>query len=175
MVLRESTLTEAAAQVPVPILQRLSESVLRRRVRQSSYDELVDSLRSGAPWYSPFALPPVREAVDLLEYIVHHEDVRRVDPGVEPRAIPVARQRAVWQRLRVFSVSTMRAAPVGAKFVWPGNGAFTAHHSRGETVTVTGEPVELALVAFGRQRVAHVEYEGSPDAVAALTGARIGI
>jgi hypothetical protein len=42
-------------------------------------------------------------------------------------------------------------------------------------VTVGGEPVELALVAFGRQRVAQVDYDGSAADVATVSGAKIRI
>ena len=41
--------------------------------------------------------------------------------------------------------------------------------------TVTGDPVELALVAFGRQRVAHVDYDGTAEDVDVVRGARIAI
>ena len=34
-------------------------------------------------------------------------------------------------------------------------------------VTVTGEPLELALLAFGRQRVAQVDYDGAAEDVGA--------
>jgi hypothetical protein len=39
-------------------------------------------------------------------------------------------------------------------------------------VTVTGEPSELLLFAFGRQRVARVELEGEPDAVTTVRDTR---
>ena len=42
-------------------------------------------------------------------------------------------------------------------------------------VTVTGDPVELALVAFGRQRVAQVVYDRDPTDVATVSGAKISI
>ncbi len=40
---------------------------------------------------------------------------------------------------------------------------------------MTGDPVELALVAFGRQRVAHVDYDGTAEDVDVVRGARIAI
>ena len=37
---------------------------------------------------SPFALPGVDKLLNTTEYVVHHEDVRRAQPGWEPRALP---------------------------------------------------------------------------------------
>ena len=42
-------------------------------------------------------------------------------------------------------------------------------------VTVSGEPVELLLVAYGRLRVASVELEGAPEAIDALRAAHLGV
>jgi hypothetical protein len=45
----------------------------------------------------------------------------------------------------------------------------------GQSVVVTGDPVELALVAFGRQRVATADYAGDERAVATLADAAINV
>jgi hypothetical protein len=42
-------------------------------------------------------------------------------------------------------------------------------------VRITGEPVELALFAFGRHAVAQVDYDGAADDIATARGARLGI
>ena len=42
-------------------------------------------------------------------------------------------------------------------------------------MTVTGPAEELALVAFGRQSVARVDYTGPDDAVAQVRGATIAV
>jgi hypothetical protein len=43
----------------------------------------------------------------------------------------------------------------------------------GQSVVVSGDPVELTLVAFGRQRVATVDYSGDETSVAQLVSAAI--
>jgi hypothetical protein len=43
----------------------------------------------------------------------------------------------------------------------------------GQSVVVSGDPVELTLVAFGRQRVAAVDYFGDEGSVAQLVRASI--
>jgi hypothetical protein len=42
-------------------------------------------------------------------------------------------------------------------------------------VTVTGEPGELLLFAYGRQEAARVELEGDKDAVERALAARLGL
>src|SRR5512142_1942830 len=45
------------------------------------YSECVALVRKGAPGWSPMGMPGVRDVVNLTEYVVHHEDVRRAQPG----------------------------------------------------------------------------------------------
>lgn len=122
-----------------------------------------------------WALPPVREAANLLEYLVHHEDVRRAAPGWEPRLLPVDLQMAVWKKLPVSSRLTLRKVSRRLELSWPGHGRVHTGKRGAPTVEVVGDPVELALFAFGRIEVARVEYRGAPDDVAIVRGAEIGI
>ena len=89
--------------------------------------------------------------------------------------LPLAEQQAVWQRLRMSARLTMRQVPQSVRLVWPGHGEVVTRRSTARQVTVTGDPVELALLTMGRQRVAKVSYDGPPDDVASLSGARIAI
>ena len=67
---------------------------------------------------------------------------------------------------------TLRAVRVPVRLVWPDHGEVSV--GRGDAaVTVTGPPEELALVAFGRQQVARVDYKGSAEAVEQVRGADI--
>ncbi|MDT4934484.1 MAG: hypothetical protein QOK11_2376 [Pseudonocardiales bacterium] len=177
LVQRERSLVEAAGRLPVGSLRRRADEALHELAERTPYDQLVAAVDSGPPFYSPWALAPLREAVNLLEYVVHHEDVRRGVPGTGPRAMPIARQRAIWSRLRLSAPFTMRAVPVGVRLLWPGHGEILTRRAKHgfPVVTVGSEPVELALVAFGRQRVAQVDYDGSAADVATVSGAKIRI
>jgi uncharacterized protein (TIGR03085 family) len=186
LALRERSVAEMAGRLPVAVLRRNAERELRDFAAREPYERVVDAIDQGPSWsdsigWAPVAalwsLPPVREAVNLLEYVIHHEDVRRAADGVAPRAMPVARQRAVWSRLRLGAPLTMRRVPVGVRLVWPGHGEVLTRRARHghPLVTVEGDPVELALVAFGRQRVAQVAYDGSPADVAIVRGATIAV
>jgi hypothetical protein len=100
--------------------------------------------------------------------------VRRTGTGWVPRVLPTQRQAAIWSRLRLGARLTLRAMPVPVRLVWPGHGAVSVGRG-GPGVVVTGPPGELALVAFGRQQVARVGYDGPPDAVERVRGASVAV
>lgn len=175
LVLRERSLVELGGRLPVAALQRRAHDAVTKYASTYSYPDLITRFESGPPLYSAFALPAFREAVNLLEYVVHHEDVRRARPGFEPRELSVGDQAAVFARLRFGARVTLRQVPQGVRLVAPSHGEISAPKRGASTVTVKGDPVELALVIMGRQRVAQVSYEGPPDDVASFSGARISI
>ena len=88
--------------------------------RSVPYDELVRRVHDGPPWWSPLAVPAVADRVNLLEYVVHHEDVRRAGPEPSPpRDIRADRRMAIWSQLRLAARLTLRQAPVGVVLVDP--------------------------------------------------------
>ncbi len=174
LVLRERSLTEVLGRVPSERAHAVAQRALDAYIARTSYREMVAAFADGPPPWSPFAFPPAREAVNLLEYVIHHEDVRRAADGWVPRVLPAQRQAAVWSRLRLGARLTLRSVPVPVRLVSPDHGEVSV--GRGAAaVTVTGAPEELALVAFGRQQVARVDYEGSAEAVERVRHADIAI
>lgn len=175
VILRERSLTQAANQLPVDAARRWSHDRIIRYAEEVPYDELVRRVHDGPPRWSPLAVPAVAERVNLLEYVVHHEDVRRAGPQpLPPRDIPGDRRAAIWSQLRSAARLTLRQAPVGVVLVGLDDAPVVARTPvDGQSVVVSGDPVELALVAFGRQRVAIVEYSGDESSVAKLVGAAI--
>ena len=186
LVLRERSVAEMSGRLPVRALQRRAERGMDDFAARTPYADLVRAIEAGPSWHDlvgpvPVAwiwsIPAVREQANLLEYLVHHEDVRRAAPGWEPRALPADVQAAVWKKLPGLIRLTMRGAQPGVALHSPGHGTLRTPRARrdGTAVTVSGAPVELALFAFGRQAVAQVSYDGSPDDVAKARGARLGI
>jgi len=139
-----------------------------------SFSECVQVVRSGPPAWGPVGMPVVRESVNLLEYVIHHEDVRRAQPGWQPRAVPPELADAVWSRLRIVGRMLFRKAPVGVRMQRNG-GEPTRVRSGTPEVTVVGEPIELALLAYNRRDVARVEFEGDADAVNRLRVGPLGL
>lgn len=173
LVLRERSASEVLGRVPSRRAHQAAQHVIDRYVARTPYSAVVDAVASGPPFWSPFSVPLVRESMNLLEYVVHHEDVRRAADGWVPRLLPAPRQAAVWSRLRMAARLTLRRLPVAVTLEWPAHGSVSV--GRGAAVTVTGAPEELALFAFGRQQVARVSYDGPEEAVEQARGASIPV
>jgi uncharacterized protein (TIGR03085 family) len=174
---------DAAVGIVFGPLARYTGRVQRRLAERKPYPRLVQAIREGPPRLSPVRIAD--EQVNLVEFFVHNEDVRRARPGWEPRAISQDLAEALWRRLRMARF-VLRKVPVGVEFARddqpepdrPG-GPATARvrmtaRARTPTVTVTGAPSELTLWALGRTGAARVRLDGSEDAVQALRTATWG-
>jgi uncharacterized protein (TIGR03085 family) len=135
------------------------------------YEELIELLRTGPPRFSPFSLKQIDEASNVVEFYVHTEDVRRARPDWTPRELDAVFQEALWSRLDRTARLMGRHAPTGVVLRRP-NGQTTVLNKGTPVVTVTGEPSELLLFAFGRQGVAAVALDGDKEAVAKLHEAK---
>jgi uncharacterized protein (TIGR03085 family) len=186
LVLRERSATELLGRLPNRRMQDFAQREIDRLVAREPYERIVAAVEDGPSWRDarfpvPTALvwsvPAVRERANLLEYLVHHEDVRRAGPSWTPRDLPADLVAEVYRRLPVSVRLTMRQVPVGVALQRPGHRpALTPRAKRhGAKVTVTGQPVELVLFAFGRRSVAEVELTGEPADIAAVTKAPVGL
>ncbi|MFI6337504.1 TIGR03085 family metal-binding protein [Streptomyces sp. NPDC050535] len=134
---------------------------------EKPYEELIQLIRTGPPRFSPFNLKQIDEAANTVEFYVHTEDVRRARPDWTPRVLDSVFQDALWSRLERTARLTGRGAPTGLVLRRP-DGQTAVAHKGTPVVTVTGEPSELLMFAFGRQSAADVELEGDKDAIAKL-------
>src|SRR6478672_2274898 len=87
-----------AVGIAVPALAGLAERDMARLARQD-FGVLVERLRH--PRLTPYALPPVDRLLNTLEYLVHHEDLLRAEPGWEPRELDQRDQSRLWSAIRV--------------------------------------------------------------------------
>ena len=149
----------------VPVAAQWSEKV-RRQYARRDYDELVDAFAAGPPRLSVFALPGADAVANLAEHFLHCEDVRRAQPGWQPRTLDPRYERALWKSLAARGRLLLRRSPVGVVLVVP-DGPRRHVRPGPVTVVVTGRPGELLLHASGRGAQAVVEVSGPPDAVAA--------
>lgn len=174
LVRRERSVVEIAARIGLPVIGPAADRSLRGYAEHHDFSELVSTFRGGPPFWSAFALPPLREAANLLEYVIHHEDVRRgADPDAAPRTLPADREAAIFDRLRSAAKLMMRGAPVPVELRWDGSHAIAVGRGPAQVVA-TGAPVELALLAFGRQRAARVDYTGDAASIESLRTASLG-
>lgn len=127
------------------------------------YQALVSRFAAGPPAWSPMSW--AGEQINLVEYLIHHEDIRRAGAApVEPRPILDTEADAVWKPLGLFGRLGMRKAPDGVVLATPEGAVHVAKKAR-TGVTLVGEPLELALYLQGRREVARVEVTGPPEAV----------
>ncbi|MFD5100218.1 TIGR03085 family metal-binding protein [Streptomyces albidochromogenes] len=138
------------------------------------YEELIQLIRTGPPRMSPYALKQLDEAANTVEFYVHAEDVRRAQPDWTPRELDAVFANALWSRVEKAARVLGRKAPVGVVLRRPDGQTAVARRGT-PVVTVTGEPGELVLFAFGRQEAAQVEMEGDKDAIERLRDAKLGI
>jgi uncharacterized protein (TIGR03085 family) len=122
------------------------------------YADLVARVRSGPPRWLPTAWPPVAAVVDTAEYAIHHEDVRRAQPGWAPRELPREAQDLLWGNVVFFGRAAVGRVP-GALVLRRSDapGVQRRYGSGTPETVVEGEPLELLLWASGREDVARVE------------------
>jgi uncharacterized protein (TIGR03085 family) len=164
---------KAWAGIAVPRLGGLAERAMTDQAGRP-YPEIVAGVRAGAPKWSPMGLPGAKDLVNLLEFVIHHEDVRRAQPGWGPRAVPASLADPVWRAIRLGAKATLRKAPDGVTLRRAGTDSSVQAKKGPLTVMVTGDPVELALFTSGRQRAARVDLDGDDAAVSRLVATPLG-
>ena len=173
LVVRESR-PDAAAGIVVAPLSGWTERV-QRSAATRAWPELVRSVRTGPPTLSVFSLPGMEGMANLVEYVVHHEDVRRAQPGWAPRDLPADLADELWSRLRQMGRLMYRRVPVGVTLVrTDGTGGELVVRDRQPMITLTGPVLELLLRTYGRTAV-RLDVSGDPDAIAAFEGASLGV
>jgi uncharacterized protein (TIGR03085 family) len=155
----------------IPALSDTTERRMAQARERYGYSELVDKVRQGPPRFSIYAFPRLGAQLNVMEYFVHHEDVRRAGADVRPRSLPASQQQGLWKQLRVAARALTRKAPCGVVLRLPdGAEAVVKKPTELGSVTVTGEAAELVLFCFGRGAVAEVDLTGEPGAVERLRG-----
>jgi uncharacterized protein (TIGR03085 family) len=164
---------DAAPGVILKPLSGWTERVRRGYRDGHSYPELVALVRQ-APAWNPINLGPLDEAANTVEFFIHTEDVRRGGPGWAPRTLDAGLTGALWKRVPSLARLNLRRIRGTVRVDAPGHGGFTVGHGE-PAVTVSGDPGELLLFFFGRQRAARVEITGDERLVDKLQRARFGL
>ncbi len=150
-----------------PPLAGYTEKVRQAARDRAPYDELVATVRRGPP----LLLRPFDGAMNTVEYFIHVEDVRRAQDGWESREISPELADALWARVGAGGM----AKKVGATVVLTSPGRAEKRSGTGPTLTVAGDPGELAMFGAGRQGAANVEISGDPALADQLRSAALGI
>jgi uncharacterized protein (TIGR03085 family) len=178
LVLREHRPDAGAGMLGGPLAAH-TRNVQRKLTERIPYRRLVQIIRNGPPRLSVFALPGADERANVVEFFVHHEDVRRAQPDWEPRKIDQGLSEVLWRRLGMAKF-ILRKAPVGVELARDdepeasgpgGTRVRITAKARTPVVTVTGSPAELTMWTFGRISSARVRLDGSEAAISALNTA----
>jgi len=156
----------------VPALGPVVDKAMRGYA-DTPWPEMIDQLREGPPPWSPFRIGKVDELANGGEFFVHHEDVRRGEPGWEPRPPQAERDELIWTMLGRAGKMMFRRSSPGIVLRRPSGEQQVVKTGPG-LVTIVGEPGELLLVAFGRS-AARVQYEGDPALVESVATAERGV
>jgi uncharacterized protein (TIGR03085 family) len=169
LVIRERR-PDAAPGILIPFFAAHTEKVQNKVAEETDWDELVDMVASGPPLYSPLKL--LDPVANVAEMFIHHEDVRRAQPGWTPRALEPALAGTLRRTLPLMGRLTLAKAP-GRVALRTADGKTVLTAGRGQAVTVTGAPEELLLFSVGR--LAQVEFDGDASAVQAVRDAPKGL
>jgi uncharacterized protein (TIGR03085 family) len=159
LLLREHSLLGAPGLVIRP-LAHLTDLEMER-IGKKDFTVLVERLR--ARGFTPFAIPVVDRAVNTLEYYVHHEDLRRAQPGWTPRDLDPADESALWSAIRVFGRGLVRPAGVPVRIRRTDTGAEATLRGGADPAVLTGMPSEIVMFLYGRNQHLGLEFTG-PDA-----------
>ena len=174
LVIRDSRPDLFSAVLIPPLRGRLDAAM--RDLAYGDFQTLVGRVRQGPPALSPARIARIDEMVNGTELFIHHEDLLRGAPGYERRTLDVGHERFLWEQLKPSSRLFLRKIPSGVILVAEGYGRHVAKKPTDVgTVVLRGRPSELVLFVSGRSRVAEVEVDGPPDAVAEVEAANLGI
>ncbi len=161
---------DAAPGIVIPFLASHTAKVQNEAAERTGWDELVDKVASGPPIYSPLKL--LDPVANVAEMFIHHEDVRRAQPGWKPRVLEPSLAAMLRRTLPLMGRLTLAKVP-GRVALRTREGKTVLTAGRGPAVTVTGAPEELLLFSVGRQ--ARVEFDGDAPAVQAVRDAPKGL
>ncbi len=154
---------------------------VQEQMAAGPYDELVEKVRNGPPRLSMFSIPRLEPQLNLVEFAVHREDLRRGQEGWTERDLDPQYADLLWDRTRQMARVLIRRSPVGLTFVrTDGVGGADDPANRlvvrdePPMVTVTGPAMEILLRLHGRRAV-HLDIAGNEHAVRAFDNLDSGI
>ena len=174
LILRERRPDAAIGMFLAPLAGRTDR--IQASLAERPFEELVDTIRSGPPKWSPMALGSIDEAANFAEFFVHHEDVLRgVDPSAR-RQLDAAEQKAIFAALPRIGMLSLRSCRVGVVADAGSYGRRSLRSPKDDhgNVVLTGEPGEILLHIFGRTAVTDVEIDGADHDVESFRKTDLG-
>ena len=171
------TRPDAALGLLIKPLHSYTAGVEAAKRKTTPFPELVEQVRSGPPAWSPIGWPVVKDKANLTEYFIHHEDVRRAQPGWKPRELDPELSAELWKFVRQMAPLLVRGVKdTRVTFRTPDGGERSIGRAESKhSATVTGEPGEIVLYLSGRRPIAQVRITGSQSGQARLAAASLGM
>ena len=147
---------------------------VQAKIAATEWDDLVDTVRSGPPMWSPTKISAIDKLANTAEFYVHLEDVRRAGDDWEPRELDPELEQALSSVLARMAKPLTRSSAVGI-VLEPVDGEPIVAKDAEPSVTVRGPIGELVLFVYGRQAHSRVEVFGDDESIAAVQAAEFGI
>ena len=143
-------------------------NVAMSRRRRQGLEKLVSKIRRGAP----LLWSKVPAAIQLNEYYLHHEDVRRAN-GLAPREDRPDLDERLVRLVRSAAPNYLKKFDGGVDLISRGDTITT--HGPEPRATIEGPPGELLLYLSGRRSAARVVLGGDPAVAERLNQADLAI
>jgi uncharacterized protein (TIGR03085 family) len=156
----------------IPPLARFTDREMAR-IGKKDFTVLVEKLRG--PGFTPYAIPVVERAVNTLEYFVHHEDLRRAQPGWTPRELAPADESALWSAIRLFGRGLVRPAGVPVGIRRTDTGAEATLRRGADPAVLAGMPSEIVMFLYGRDQHHGLQFTGPDAHIERLRTAGLGL
>ncbi len=112
--------------------------------------------------------------MNLFEFFVHHEDVRRGGAEFIQRTDINDLENVLWAKQERFSKLLVRGLK-GVDLTISNTAGETIYlGGRGKPVVLKGAPSEIALFLFGRRDHSEVELSGDPEAINEMKTGKLG-
>jgi uncharacterized protein (TIGR03085 family) len=144
-------------------------------IAAKDWDDLIDSVRSGPPIWSPIRIGAIDKLANTVEFFVHHEDVRRAGDTWAERELDETLTDGLYSMLTKMAKRMTKSSDVGI-VLEPNDGRDAVVANTGSpSVTVHGSVGDLVLFVYGRQSHSTVEVIGDDASVESVMHASFGI
>ena len=105
---------------------------------------------------------------------MHHEDIRRAQPGWRRRHLSDESLDTLWQGLKAQGAALVRPAGVPVVVRRTDTGETATLTSGGDPVELSGPVTEIVFYLFGRDQVRELDFAGPPARVEKVRRAEFG-
>lgn len=159
------TALQLAGRVIAPLQEKTAQAkadLLTAARTPEGFEAMVGRFRAGPPTISPFSIPRVGRAANLMEFFIHLLDVTKAGPIDATPALTDDYAAAVWSQLTgPGALLYFRSSPVGVIVRRPDGVRKAVKRSANGSVIVSGSLPDLVLMASGRP--ADVRIDGDPS------------